>query len=138
MAVQYTLAKMADKLVDATFLVEFLRGYDAPTTTEDQHKADKASTHPLLSNHQLLAETEALLSSLDTPPDTPDQAVIGQTTSNTLCTSSIPKGAAKKKKYTSHDEKRHLRNVQAAKRRLKYRQKLKDEKKRSNSTKVSC
>ncbi|KAG7384942.1 hypothetical protein PHYPSEUDO_002088 [Phytophthora pseudosyringae] len=72
----------------------------------------------LLATHELLAETETLLSSLDTDH---------QQTRTSPTAPSVSAYASTKAEQLSAQERRELRNAQAAKRRLRYRQKLKDE-----------
>ncbi|KAE8893153.1 hypothetical protein PF005_g27499 [Phytophthora fragariae] len=67
----------------------------------------------LVSSHQLLAETEALLSS-----EADNNSLIGANSVQTVS----------KAEPISAEKRREIRNAQAAQRRLRYRQKLKNEK----------
>ncbi|KAI9990891.1 hypothetical protein PInf_018508 [Phytophthora infestans] len=121
-----------DERADAAVLLDvtqFLANCKAPSALVDQHSNTPPSFSDdglLLATQQLVAETEVLLSSLETPPQEP-------TAPSTL---SIPKGSTSTSyeqqpvhtDRTSAEQTREIRNAQAAKRRLKHRQKLKDEK----------
>ncbi|KAL4145154.1 hypothetical protein PRNP1_012827 [Phytophthora ramorum] len=92
---------------DAAFLAEVTGFLDAAVAAGTGHATPTTGDEALLlDSHQLLAETEELLASCNTP-----KAKV-----------------ASQKSQISAEERREIRNAQAAKRRLRYRQKLKDEK----------
>ncbi|KAG6943905.1 hypothetical protein JG688_00017373 [Phytophthora aleatoria] len=109
---------------DAALLADvtgFLADCNATGPSSDLHHKTPPSFSDdglVVATNQLLAETETLLSSLETPPQ--EQIAPNTSISNRL-------NAAKTDQVPA-EERREYRNVQAAKRRLKYRQKLKDEK----------
>ncbi|KAK1929552.1 hypothetical protein P3T76_014950 [Phytophthora citrophthora] len=114
-----------DEQVDAALLAEvtsLLAGCSgaAPTSDEQFSPASTSTTDELLlDSHSFLAETESLLSSIGSN-DTRFEP-INPTDDKKLC-------LEEKVGELLADEKRKVRNAQAAKRRLKYRQKLKGEK----------
>ncbi|RAW33100.1 hypothetical protein PC110_g10581 [Phytophthora cactorum] len=113
-----------DEQVDAALLADvtgFLTDCNATAPSLDQHHKTPPSFSDdglVVATNQLLAETETLLSSLETPPQ--EQIAPNTSIGNRL-------NAAKTDQVLA-EKRREYRNVQAAKRRLKYRQKLKDEK----------
>ncbi|GMF18340.1 unnamed protein product [Phytophthora lilii] len=103
----------ADLLADvAGFLVEC----DLPSPPVDG-PARAGDDGLLLSSHQLLQETETLLSALDASAPSSDENSAANGNRDHLQSGQV--SAAKR---------REIRNAQAAKRRLRYRQKLKNEK----------
>ncbi|KAL3659851.1 hypothetical protein V7S43_015153 [Phytophthora oleae] len=74
----------------------------------------------LLDSHDLLAETEELLASNEAPTENGDA-------SNTAKSSEEDKQKAVPKGKLSAEKRREIRNAQAAKRRLRYRQHMKEE-----------
>ncbi|KAF4134757.1 hypothetical protein GN958_ATG16013 [Phytophthora infestans] len=122
-----------DDQVDFALLADvsrFLAACNATAPSVDPyHKAPASASDDglVLASHQLLTETETLLSSLETPQE--------QAAPNARCHRPdermriIEHKEAASTDQVSADRRREHRNVQAAKRRSKYRQKLKDEKK---------
>ncbi|KAG6956366.1 hypothetical protein JG687_00010651 [Phytophthora cactorum] len=129
---------------DAAFLAEvavFLDQNDAPEAAEKMYH--KEVTTPgddglLLASHQLLAETEKLLSSYDTPTDTQHELNVNSESTNTN-PSEEDKTETLQNDNISTEKRREIRNAQAAQRRLRYRQKLRDEKEtlRQQTTELS-
>ncbi|ETK81423.1 hypothetical protein L915_13079 [Phytophthora nicotianae] len=131
---------LQEEQVDAALLADvtgFLADCSASASSIDrQRKAPPSFSDDVLvlDTHQLIAETETLLSSLETTAQE-------QIASNTL-SSSDEVTITSDHKYTPKtdampaEDRRAYRNVQAAKRRLKYRQKLKDEKKTLESQEI--
>ncbi|KAL3670922.1 hypothetical protein V7S43_004107 [Phytophthora oleae] len=114
---------MADKHTDDTFLVSFISEYDTALDQQDNQSVTSYNSHLPLSNRQLLAETEALLSSLD-PSPCQNQVVNGQSQTSSVVTQVGPKSA----NITDEEQKRRHRNALATVRRNRYREKLKGEK----------
>ncbi|KAG6949264.1 hypothetical protein JG688_00014695 [Phytophthora aleatoria] len=129
---------------DAAFLAEvaaFLDQNDAPEAAEKVYH--KEVTTPgddglLLASHQLLAETEELLPSYDTPTDTQQELNVNSASTNTN-SSEDDNTETLQNDNISTEKRREIRNAQAAQRRLRYRQKLREEKEtlRQQATELS-
>ncbi|KAH7465576.1 hypothetical protein KRP22_014321 [Phytophthora ramorum] len=101
-------------------MADFLRECDAlepPTEFQVGPDAKTATTDLLLDSHELIAETEALLATYSGAPHISSANVPANRT---------PVGANTTHR-TNADQRREIKNAQAAKRRLKYRAKLKNE-----------
>ncbi|KAG3032861.1 hypothetical protein PC121_g24379, partial [Phytophthora cactorum] len=129
---------------DAAFFDEvavFLDQNDAPEAAEKENH--EAATTPRddglhLDSRQLLAETEELLASYDTPTDTQQELNVNSASMNTN-SSEDDKTETLQNDNISTGKRREIWNAQAAQRRLRYRQKLQDEKEtlRQQATELS-
>ncbi|KAK1929551.1 hypothetical protein P3T76_014949 [Phytophthora citrophthora] len=104
---------MQDKHTDNAFPTTFIGDYDALLEQQDDKSVASYNSYSLLSNQQLLTETEVLLSSLDAPPFP-----------NQLANVATRTGV----KMMDKEQKRRHRNALATVRRNRYRHKLKVEK----------
>ncbi|RLN67031.1 hypothetical protein BBJ28_00019011 [Nothophytophthora sp. Chile5] len=117
---------------DAAFLAEvraLLGDYEAPLIQEEGHGTATDGDALLLDSHRLLAETEALLSSFSAPSVAPvsvQEPEASQSTAQATSPQNTVKGSPQPVQ-TLDERRRAARNAQAAKRRVKYRQRLKDE-----------
>ncbi|KAJ8516670.1 hypothetical protein ON010_g18420 [Phytophthora cinnamomi] len=114
--------RMEDRsdLVDEAFLAEvagFLGDCDAssaPSEVKNDNAATSSNDDLVLASHQLVEETEELLSGFSAPPEQ-EPPCKSQSTE--------PKTLKIKKAPVSAEKRREIRNAQAAKRRQRYRQK---------------
>ncbi|KAJ8544642.1 hypothetical protein ON010_g11626 [Phytophthora cinnamomi] len=112
-------------LVDEAFLAEvagFLGDCDAsnaPSEVKNDNAATPSNDDLVLASHQLVEETEELLSGFSAPPEQEPPC---------KSQSAEPKTLKIKKAPVSAEKRREIWNAQAAKRRQRYRQKVKDEK----------
>lgn len=105
---------------DESFLADltgFLNTLEPPIELQTHDGIATEATALLLDSDQLLVETDALLASCDGPPSIASQVLIPRG----------PQSADGEGLKALEDQRRELRNKQAAKRRRKYRNKLKNE-----------
>ncbi|RLN80924.1 hypothetical protein BBJ28_00003394 [Nothophytophthora sp. Chile5] len=117
---------------DAAFLAEvraLLGDYETPLSQQEGHDTTTDGDALLLDSHRLLAETEALLSSFSAP-SAPSASVQEPEASQSTAQVTNPHNTVEGRSQpiqTLDERRRAVRNAQAAKRRVKYRQRLKDE-----------
>ncbi|RLN80925.1 hypothetical protein BBJ28_00003395 [Nothophytophthora sp. Chile5] len=121
---------------DAAFLAEvtgFLDDYEAPLSQQEGDDTARDGDALLLDSHLLIAETEALLSSLNAPSPLPtnvEPRISNPRAVEAISTRSSCRNAVKERSAINQTlgERRHeVQSAQAAKRRLEYREKVKDE-----------
>jgi hypothetical protein len=119
---------MDTNVEDVDFLADvtgFLAQCEGEGEADVQGSSSIDNDRLLLSSHQLVAKTEELLASCKT--QTENQKENEERANSTLSHSCSPvEDAARKRNFLAEDR-REIRNVQAAKRRQRYRQKLRDE-----------
>ncbi|KAL3659848.1 hypothetical protein V7S43_015150 [Phytophthora oleae] len=97
---------------------------EAPGVEKHGEAPDTGGDELLLASHELLAETKELLASYEAPPENS----LEEDASNTAKSSEedsqqdVPRGKL------AVEKRREIRNAQAAKRRLRHRQQVKEEK----------
>ncbi|RLN67030.1 hypothetical protein BBJ28_00019010 [Nothophytophthora sp. Chile5] len=125
-----------DENGDAAFLAEvtgFLDDFEAPLSHQEGHDMAMNGDTLLLDSHRLLAETEALLSSLNAPSPPPtnvEPSISNPRAIEAINTRSNSRNAVKERSVIAHtlgERRREVQSAQIAKRRLKYREKVKDE-----------
>ncbi|KAG7384944.1 hypothetical protein PHYPSEUDO_002090 [Phytophthora pseudosyringae] len=118
-----------DFLDEVTGFLDQCEGPDAPVVEEKPHEASatRGDDGLLLATHQLLAETEELLASCTAPVDNKQEEGASPASTQGKSSQEDTRGSAQHGKV-SVEQRRQIRNAQAAKRRLRYRRKLKGEK----------
>ncbi|KAG7383902.1 hypothetical protein PHYBOEH_009729 [Phytophthora boehmeriae] len=120
---------MIDDLPDTSFLADltgFLDECEASTESTERQRQERGTDDLLLDSHKLVAETEALLASCGDAKSSHSVSI--QNTSQVTTSGKVP--IPDKSTFAEQslaDKKREIRKQQAAKRRNKYRNKLRNE-----------